>query len=155
MTPATLYQTPPSDFIPKVEIASCWIRCAGLYLLLERPDSGREGARWGNPGGKLDAGEYPQEAVIREVLEETALVLLPDELIDLGVIFVRKPGWDYICNLFFYDLVTPTEVRLSAEHKSYQWCSLSTARQLPLLSGIAETMAEFERRLISQKGMAA
>jgi 8-oxo-dGTP diphosphatase len=37
------------------------------------------------PGGKLEPGETPRAAAIREVEEELGLRLLPDQLQDLGV----------------------------------------------------------------------
>lgn len=35
----------------------------------------RKGALWGYPGGKVDPGESPQEALLREVREETGISL--------------------------------------------------------------------------------
>ena len=37
------------------------------------------------PGGKIDPGETPAAAVIREIHEELGVVLNPDELVELGV----------------------------------------------------------------------
>jgi 8-oxo-dGTP diphosphatase len=44
----------------------------------------RKGSGWGIPGGFLRAGEQPDEAVRREVREETGL-----ELESVGLVFVR------------------------------------------------------------------
>lgn len=46
--------------------------------------------RWTTPGGRVEAGESPTEALKREVLEETGLVIEPGEL--LGV--YAKPEQD-------------------------------------------------------------
>jgi ADP-ribose pyrophosphatase YjhB (NUDIX family) len=51
---------------------------AGEILLLDhvlRPDSG-----WGPPGGFIDEGEQPEEAIRRELREETSLELSAVEL---------------------------------------------------------------------------
>jgi 8-oxo-dGTP diphosphatase len=55
----------------------CYIRQNGRVLLqLKAPD--RWGGGWWNgPGGKLLDGEAPQDAAIREVLEETGLTVSP------------------------------------------------------------------------------
>ncbi len=42
-------------------------------LLQRRSDNGR----WGLPGGAIDPGEEPADAVVREVLEETGLRVVP------------------------------------------------------------------------------
>jgi 8-oxo-dGTP pyrophosphatase MutT (NUDIX family) len=46
---------------------------AARVLLLRRADDGR----WGLPAGAIDPGESPAQAVVREVREETGLVVRP------------------------------------------------------------------------------
>ncbi len=41
------------------------------------------GNTWGIPGGKLDAGDTAISAVIRELIEETALTLTSEEIEEL------------------------------------------------------------------------
>lgn len=48
-------------------------------LLIQRDDS----RTWANPGGAIEAGELPTEAVSREVEEETGLKVLPVRLVGL------------------------------------------------------------------------
>ena len=55
------------------------------YLLVEEHTF--EGLRLNNPAGHLDAGESPQQGVVREALEETARVFTPEAL--LGVYLSR------------------------------------------------------------------
>lgn len=45
-------------------------------LLQRRADSGR----WGLPAGAIDPGEAPARAIVREVREETGLVVRPDTI---------------------------------------------------------------------------
>jgi mutator protein MutT len=49
----------------------------GRVLLQRRSDNGL----WGLPGGAIDPGEYPAQAVVREVWEETGLRVQPVRLI--------------------------------------------------------------------------
>src|SRR5687768_8972457 len=52
---------------------------AGEVLLQRR----REDGRWGLPGGSVEPGEAPAQALVREVFEETGLRVRPERI--LGV----------------------------------------------------------------------
>jgi len=45
----------------------------GNILLLKRDSNQHCGALWSFPGGKVEAGETPKKAAIRELMEETGL----------------------------------------------------------------------------------
>jgi 8-oxo-dGTP pyrophosphatase MutT (NUDIX family) len=62
------------------------IRDASGRLLLQERASG-EG--WSLPAGAIEPGESPEQAIQREVLEETGLVVAPTEV--LGVFGGRHP----------------------------------------------------------------
>lgn len=51
------------------------------YLLVEEETP--DGLRLNNPAGHLDSGESPQQAVVRETLEETARVFVPERLVGI------------------------------------------------------------------------
>jgi len=61
----------------------------GQILLQRRSDDGK----WGLPAGSIDPGEAPAEALIREVREETGLVVRPYKL--LGV-FGGSDGFRHV-----------------------------------------------------------
>jgi len=50
---------------------------AGEILLQRRSDNGE----WTIPGGAIEPGEEPGEAIIREVCEETGLDVIPERLV--------------------------------------------------------------------------
>jgi ADP-ribose pyrophosphatase YjhB (NUDIX family) len=50
---------------------------AGRILLVRQADSGK----WSTPGGAIEPGETPEQAVIREVQEETGLAIVVNELL--------------------------------------------------------------------------
>jgi phosphatase NudJ len=63
---------------PSVTVAAIARRARGRrieYLLVEEETP--EGLRLNNPAGHLDPGESPQQAVVREALEETARLFVP------------------------------------------------------------------------------
>jgi phosphatase NudJ len=60
------------------------------YLLVEEETP--EGLRLNNPAGHLDPGESPQQAVVREALEETARVFVPARLVGIYLTRFIRPA---------------------------------------------------------------
>ena len=60
------------------------------FLLVE--EHTLEGLRLNNPAGHLDPEESPQEAVVREVLEETTCVFTPDRLVGVYLSRFQRPA---------------------------------------------------------------
>lgn len=60
------------------------------FLLVEEETP--EGLMLNNPAGHLDPEESPEEGVIREALEETACVFLPDRLIGVYLSRFQRPS---------------------------------------------------------------
>jgi 8-oxo-dGTP diphosphatase len=54
----------------RVRVAAAVIRRDGLLLLTQRPPGGPLGLLWEFPGGKIEPGETPSDAVARELGEE-------------------------------------------------------------------------------------
>ena len=74
-------------------VAAIIINAAGQVLLQRRSDDGE----WGLPGGALEPGEEPAEALVREVREETALEVVPERIVGVYAgsdFFVRYPNGD-------------------------------------------------------------
>ena len=74
---------------PGVTVAAV-VEQGGRYLLVEEHTS--EGLRLNNPAGHLEPGESLLQAVVREVLEETARTFTPSHLV--GVYLARLPRAD-------------------------------------------------------------
>ena len=74
-------------------VAAVIVNAAGQVLLQRRSDDGE----WGLPGGALEPGEEPAEALVREVREETALEVVPERIVGVYAgpdFFVRYPNGD-------------------------------------------------------------
>ena len=66
---------------PIVGVGAVIIRRGKILLEKRGNDPGR--GKWSVPGGIVELGENPEQAVIREVQEETGLVVDAPELIDV------------------------------------------------------------------------
>lgn len=75
---------------------------------------------WDLPGGDLDFGEDPGQAIVREVKEETGLDVKDVQIFDaIGFISdFDKITW---VTLAYKCKVTGTGVKISWEHNDYRW----------------------------------
>lgn len=78
-------------FRPRVTVAAI-VEQRGRFLLVEEETP--EGLMLNNPAGHLDAGESPQQAVVREVLEETARGFVPKALVGVYLSRFVRPARD-------------------------------------------------------------
>jgi 8-oxo-dGTP pyrophosphatase MutT (NUDIX family) len=79
----------PQRWKPSVTVAAI-VERGGRYLFVEEQTSG--GLRLNNPAGHLDPGESLVQAVMREVLEETACAFTPDALVGVYLARVAPAG---------------------------------------------------------------
>jgi len=80
-------------------VAAAVIRRAGEILLTKRKDRGHLAGFWEFPGGKLEYGESPEAALVRECREECAIEIAVVDILE--VTFHRYPSKDVL--LLFYD----------------------------------------------------
>lgn len=66
----------------------------GAVLLMRTRFPGWKRARWLTPGGGLDAGETPEEGLLREVFEETRLAIGPEAIVG-GPLWTRRVRYEW------------------------------------------------------------
>lgn len=93
-------------------------------LLLLRNESPKV---YAPPGGRLHPNENPIKGIIREVLEETGLMI---KLLDMTFIWFGRiePDSPYILSIDFLAIAETTEIKLSAEHSDYLWAEENDIR---------------------------
>ena len=78
----------------------------GSRVLLAMKKRGFGANRWNGYGGKLNEGESLENAAIRELEEESGLVLKKDALkkiSEIEFLFIQKPEWDQRVHTFFVE----------------------------------------------------
>jgi 8-oxo-dGTP diphosphatase len=69
---------------PLLVVAAALIDAQGRVLMQRRPCQAVHGGLWEFPGGKIDAGESAEIALVRELREELAIAVAEHDLIPLG-----------------------------------------------------------------------
>ena len=66
----------------RVRVAAAVVWDGPRLLMTQRPPGGALGLQWEFPGGKLEPGETPEQAIVREVHEELSVTATPHEILD-------------------------------------------------------------------------
>lgn len=101
---------------------------AGLETLcLQRSEGTRCPGSWETVHGRIEPGESPDQAAVREVVEETGLEVARLYSLTVNPFFMKATRSVQLAVVFgaFVDGTLP--VRLDAEHSAYEWIPLSTA----------------------------
>ncbi len=103
------------------------VRPDGRMLLLQRPGT----ETWEPPAGRLAPGEGFEEGAVREVYEETGLLVAPQRLLATWV-GGRPGGSGLLASAIYVGRVAgEEEVRISDEHLGYRWATLDEWLNLP------------------------
>lgn len=127
-------------------IAFAFIERSGCYLMLERGQEPYQG-RWELPGGFVEAGEGPAEAVRREVFEETGLRVEAPTIVGAYTSRYGDEG-KWTVDVAFHCQAPTGDLSLSTESSNAAWVSIE---QMPSLAFAGERSAfeEFRQKLAS------
>lgn len=81
-------------------VAAALIDSQGRVLLAQRPPGKTLAGLWEFPGGKLEAGECPEAALVRELAEELGIIAAPQALEPLAFASHAYPDFHLLMPLF-------------------------------------------------------
>jgi 8-oxo-dGTP diphosphatase len=129
------------DQHPGADVVSCVgaiiSDAAGRLLLIKRGHEPGKGL-WSLPGGRVEAGETDEQAVVREVREETGLTVAAGRLVGA----VRRPGPGGVVFAIRDYAATVTGGTLAAgdDADDARWADRKELAGLPLTSGLVDAL---------------
>jgi 8-oxo-dGTP diphosphatase len=127
-------KTEIENFNKKFDTVSVFIECDGEILLLHRQDYKPQGNTWSLVAGKVNQNENLQDALIREVEEETGIRINQKDCNYFGKYYVRFPEYDFVYNVFHLSVEEKPKIKLKLEeNKNYQWIKPQDALKLNLI----------------------
>lgn len=104
-----------------------------LLILRRHPKSRNNPHKWELPGGKVDPGEFFDDALVRELKEETGLEVKIDSLFEaVEDRFKSRRTHQYINTVqLMMNLETVSgEVQISDEHDDFKWVNMEELKEL-------------------------
>lgn len=99
----------------------------GRVLLSRRPEHKHMGGLWEFPGGKIDGGESPGEALVRELVEELEITIAVEHPLIFAV--HEEPGLEIL--LLFFDARILSGKPCPTEGQEIRWVPVSELPAYP------------------------
>jgi 8-oxo-dGTP diphosphatase len=111
-------------------VAAALINASGDVLVQKRPKGRSMAGLWEFPGGKVEPGECPETALVRELHEELGVIVAKSDL--MPATFASEPldGRHLLLLLYLCRDWTGTETALDAEE--IRWVALDRLDQLDM-----------------------
>lgn len=110
-----------------VEVVAALLCRKDRFLICRRPAHKARGGLYEFPGGKVEPGETPQQALHRECAEELAI----DAVIGGAVADVSHPYPDVTIHLTLYRAEIPAGEPRSLEHDDLRWITPAQLDSFP------------------------
>lgn len=125
-----------------VAVSAVVTDAAGRYLLVRRSAPPEQG-RWTLPGGRVEPGERMEDAVVREVLEETGLHVRV--VAEAGILERATPDggvFEIHCFATDYRGGVPTA---GSDAGGVRWATVDELATLELTRGLRDLLARWRR----------
>ena len=112
-----------------------------VLLTKRRPDRTDWAGLWGAPAGRLQEGEELEEALVRELAEETGLLAREFEFLE--TVYAEEPttGRRYVHNLYRVSRWDgEAENRAPDEHETIAWVGAGEVAALPMPARLREIL---------------
>ncbi|KAA0919847.1 (deoxy)nucleoside triphosphate pyrophosphohydrolase [Dietzia sp. ANT_WB102] len=112
--------------MPRIKVVAAVFYRDGNVLACRRAPGKSAAGKWEFPGGKIDDGETPATALVREIHEELGISISVGELVDRTVTTVDHLEIDLACYI-----VSSKELPFrSTDHDQLRWVSIDALPSL-------------------------
>mgnify|MGYP000589836916 FL=1 len=125
-----------------IEVVAAVIRDGGRILATERGYGDFKGG-WEFPGGKMEPGETPEAAVVREIEEELRVTVRPTAFIE--TVEYDYPTFHLTMHCFMCEVVSG-EITLT-EHLAMKWLTKETLETVDWLPADVSVVRKLEEML--------
>lgn len=127
----------PPQPLRTIEVVAAVIQdAAGRVLAVKCPEH-KHGGGWEFPGGKIEPGEAPRDAIVREIREELGVLIAPGELL-------YTVEWDYpafhLSMRCYVSRVLSGDLQLR-EHTEARWLDATTLYSVDWLPADVELLS--------------
>ncbi|HET9327557.1 MAG TPA: (deoxy)nucleoside triphosphate pyrophosphohydrolase [Candidatus Eisenbacteria bacterium] len=127
----------------RLQVVAAVVWRDGKLLLTQRPPGGPLGGQWEFPGGKIEPGETPEQALVREIREELHVGATPGEVIAVDTHRyehgLEVEIWFIACELDSLELVEGPGIH------EIRWWDLEALDPSIVLEGDRRFLAELKR----------
>lgn len=119
-----------------VIVSAAIIKKGNKILIAQRKDDSKLGAgKWEFPGGKIEFGEHPAQAIVREIKEELGIKIIVDGVYDLAShTYDFEGGKLHVILIVFLTSYQSGRVK-NIDVKDSKWVSGSELRDFDFLAG--------------------
>jgi 8-oxo-dGTP diphosphatase len=128
-------------------VAAALVDVDGRVLITQRPQGKQLGGLWEFPGGKMDAGERPEQSLIRELREELGITV--DELCLAPLTFASHAYPDFHLLMPLYLCRRWQGIARSIEGQTLRWVRPPDLRHyempaadVPLIPALVEVLRD-------------
>jgi nucleoside triphosphatase len=114
----------------------------GRVLFLRRAAGTHGGSGWCLPGGKIDYGNLVEDALRRELAEETGLQVQQSRFLFFQDSLPLEPEGMHCIN-FYYECLCPGEPRLNDESTEFAWVDRQNPSALKLVFRAGEALERY------------
>lgn len=127
---------------PKVVVKSI-IEHNGKILLLRRPEGKKFPLMLDYPGGKYENGESLEAAALRELKEETGIVMRRLDLHDVSIKQYSDARAACMFLIVYRGVTETADVELSDEHIAYAWMSPKKVDKTRLMPSLVPSLDRY------------